>query len=353
MPWRKKAIKEILAEINRSAETHLLEIRLPKLSSINLYIKDETSHKTGSLKHRLARSLYLYGLCNGWIDKDTTIIEASSGNTAVSEAYFASLLGLKFIAVMPKTISQTKIKRIQLYGGDCVFIDNAKIDRSVAEQLAQEINGHFMDQFTFAERAVDWRGNNNIAESIFRQMAQERYPIPCWIVCGAGTGGTAATLGRYIQYALHPTKLCVVDPEDSVLYDYYQTRDSSVTMPSCSRIEGIGRSYIPASFFPNVISHMMKIPDAGSIAALHFLEKLTGLRFGASTGTTLYGSFKLIANLLQENKPGSLVAIAGDSGHLYNETYYNQDWLKEKNINIDPYLEQIWNFYDTGEWINI
>ena len=58
-------------------------------------------------------------------------------------------------------------------------------------------DGHFLDQFTYAERATDWRGNNNIAESIFSQMALERHPVPTWIVVGAGTGGTSATIGRY------------------------------------------------------------------------------------------------------------------------------------------------------------
>ncbi len=57
-----------------------------------------------------------------------------------------------------------------------------------------------MDQFTFAERVTDWCGNNNIAESMFAQMAKEEHPAPEWIVCGAGTGGTSATLGRYTRY---------------------------------------------------------------------------------------------------------------------------------------------------------
>ncbi len=63
-------------------------------------------HPTGSLKHRLARSLFLYGLCNGWIRPSRPVIEASSGSTAVSEAYFAQLIGVPFIAVMPRTTSR-------------------------------------------------------------------------------------------------------------------------------------------------------------------------------------------------------------------------------------------------------
>ena len=76
-----------------------------------------------------------------------------------------------------------------------------------------------MDQFTYAERATDWRGNNNIAETIFAQMRQERHPVPGWVVMGAGTGGTSATIGRYIRYRRYATRLCVVDAEHSVFFD--------------------------------------------------------------------------------------------------------------------------------------
>ena len=91
--WVKAAIEKISADFNRSSDTHLRQFNFPSLENITLYFKDESTHVTGSLKHRLARSLFLYGLCNGKIHRDTPIIEASSGSTAVSEAYYAKLLG--------------------------------------------------------------------------------------------------------------------------------------------------------------------------------------------------------------------------------------------------------------------
>ena len=87
--WVAEAIRRVDADANRSADTHLHVFPLPPEWGIDLYLKDESVHPTGSLKHRLARSLFLYGLANGWIRAGTTIIEASSGSTAVSEAYFA------------------------------------------------------------------------------------------------------------------------------------------------------------------------------------------------------------------------------------------------------------------------
>ena len=100
--WVGAAIGKITADFNRSSDTHLIKVDLPCLRDIDLYVKDESTHPSGSLKHRLARSLFLYGLCNGLIGRGTPIIEASSGSTAISEAYFARLLGLRFVAVVPE-----------------------------------------------------------------------------------------------------------------------------------------------------------------------------------------------------------------------------------------------------------
>src|SRR6478735_3272750 len=213
--WVDDAVRMIEADFNRSADTHLLRVPLPGAPGIALYLKDESTHPSGSLKHRLARSLFLYVLCNGWIGPRTAIIEASSGSTAVSEAYFARMLGLRFVAVMPRSTSSEKIAQIAFYGGESHFVDSAAEMYSESARLAEELGGHYMDQFTYAERATDWRGNNNIAESIFGQMMQEQHPVPAWIVIGAGTGGTSATLGRYIRYQRLPTRLCLDDPEAS------------------------------------------------------------------------------------------------------------------------------------------
>jgi cysteine synthase A len=295
--WRAEALNRIEADFNRSSDTHLLKVDVPGVPGVQLYMKDESTHITGSLKHRLARSLFLYGLCNGWLNEGAPIIEASSGSTAVSEAYFARLLGLPFIAVMPRCTSIEKIALIEAYGARCHLVDDPKQIYSESMRLARETGGRFMDQFTYAERATDWRGNNNIAESIFKQMAREPHPVPRWIVCGAGTGGTSATLGRYVRYRGFDTGICVVDPEYSVFYDYHRTGDCCLTIDRGSAIEGIGRPRVEPSFVPSVVDRMIKVPDAASIAASRFLCEILGRRCGPSTGTNLVGSFELIAEL--------------------------------------------------------
>ncbi len=339
--WVRESIHRIERDFHRSADTHLIAVDLPATPQVQLYLKDESTHPTGSLKHRLARSLFLYCLCNGWIDKGTAIVEASSGSTAVSEAYFARMLGLPFIAVMPRSTSPAKVAQIEFYGGQCHYVEKSGEVYAEAARLARERGGHYMDQFTYAERATDWRGNNNIAESIFDQMRREAHPVPRWVVVGAGTGGTSATIGRYIRYNGGSTELCVVDPERSVFLDYYRDRDISVTAEGGSDVEGIGRPRVEPSFEPGVVDRMIRVPNAASYAAMRVVERLTGHRYGGSTGTNFCGAVELACEMAERGEAGSIVTLACDGGERYLDTYYNDAWLVANGYDIAPHIARL------------
>jgi len=352
--WVDDAVRLIAADARRSADTHLLRYPLPSAwcegVDVQLYLKDETTHITGSLKHRLARSLFLYALCNGRIGENTTVIEASSGSTAVSEAYFAAMLGLPFIAVMPSSTSATKIALIESQGGRCHFVANASQVYAEAERLAEETGGHYLDQFTNAEAATDWRGNNNIAESIFEQLREEQHPIPEWIVVGAGTGGTSATIGRFIRYRRHATKLCVVDPENSAFFPAYAQGRRDVVTGMSSRIEGIGRPRVEPSFLPDVVDRMVMVPDAASVAAAHHVSAVLGRRVGPSTGTNVWGAFGLLAEMVAQKRSGSVVTLLADSGDRYADTYFNQEWLTQSGLNDSAPSAVLVEFERSGFW---
>ena len=348
--WLDNAVRLIDADAQRSADTHLLRYPLPPEWDIQLYLKDESTHITGSLKHRLARSLFLYGLCNGWITENTTVVEASSGSTAVSEAYFAELLGLDFVAVMPASTSPQKIALIEEQGGRCHFVERAPDMYTEAVRLAVESGGHYLDQFTNAERATDWRGNNNIAESIFQQMVLEAHPVPKWVVVGAGTGGTSATIGRYIRYRRHATGLAVVDPENSAFFGAYETGDAEYQTGAPSQIEGIGRPRVEPSFVAEVVDRMLSVPDACSIATARYASRVLGRRVGGSTGTNLWGAFGLIAEMRNAGRSGSVVTLLCDGGDRYAGSYYDDDWVSARGLDLTAPTATLDLFHSTGAW---
>ncbi len=348
--WLQEAVRRIEADFQRSSDTHLIPLPLPGFAGVDLYLKDESSHPTGSLKHRLARSLFLHALCNGWLREGGTVVESSSGSTAVSEAYFARLLGLPFVAVMPRGTSPQKIAAIEFQGGRCHLVDDPHATDAESRRLAAESGGHFMDQFTYAERATDWRANNNIAESIYTQLQREPHPCPSWIVAGAGTGGTLATVGRYVHYCRHATRVCGVDAERSVFFDHYLSGDATLTLPQGSRIEGIGRPRVEASFVPGVLDAMVQVPDLWSLAAMHALSARLGRRVGGSTGTNLVAALACAQAMVDAGASGSIVMLLCDDGERYRHSYFDTGWLQANGLACDGERDAVVALMDSGQW---
>lgn len=346
--WIEQAVARIEADSRRSADTHLWQLSVPALDGIDIYLKDESTHPTGSLKHRLARSLFLYALCNGHIGEGTAVVEASSGSTAVSEAYFARMIGVPFYAVMPRTTSPEKIAAIEHHGGRCHFVDDGRMLYQEAANLAASQGGHYIDQFTYAERATDWRGNNNIAESVFEQLSGERFPIPRWVVMSAGTGGTSATIGRYIRYKRHKTRLSVADAERSAFFEGFAASNPSARCEQATRIEGIGRPRVEPSFLPGVIYHMARIPDVVSLAAMRVLSRRLGRRVGGSTGTNFAGVCLHAARMRAANESGSIVTLICDSGERYAKTYHCDQWLIDQGLDTRVFEVAFETFLDGG-----
>ena len=338
--WVIEAVRRIQADANRSADTHLHVFPLPEAWGIDLYLKDESVHPTGSLKHRLARSLFLFGLANGDIREGGTLVDATSGSTAISEAFFARMLGLDFVAVVPRGTTAAKLALIEEAGGRCHLVESPSRIYAEAERLGSRPGHHYLDQFGMASVVTDWRGNNNIACSIFEQLAMERHPVPSWIVVGAGTGGTSATIGRYCRYHRVPTRLAVVDPEGSVFAEAWRTGRHDLTGPG-SNIEGIGRPRVEPSFVPAVIDEMITVPDAAGVAAMRLAHEVIGRRVGASTGTNLVGALQIIERMRAAGETGSVVTLICDSGERYAQSYWDDGWVAARGWETAAHLDRL------------
>ena len=314
----------------RAPETPLLAVTLPAAPGVDLYLKDEAAHPTGSLKHRLARSLFTSGIVVGVIRAGRPLVEASSGSTAVSEAYFARLLDLPFHAVMPLSTAPAKIRAIQAQGGQCHLVSPERL-YDEARDLADAMGGVYLDQFTNAAPATDWRCDN-IASAILTQMAGEPHAVPDWIVVGAGTGGTASTIGRHCRYRGLPTRLCVADVEHSAFYAGYRDRDPSARCPRPSRIEGVGRPRVEPSFLPGAVDRMMKLPDAVSIAGMRIAGDYLGRPVGPSTGTNFVAAALLAMDMAAARRAGSIATLICDHGARYADCHHDRHWLAHQGL---------------------
>ena len=171
-------MQKINADFCRSADTHLLPVRLPAFPAIHLYLKDESIARHRQLKHRLARSLFLYALTNGRLKRGRRRSGGVVGQHGDLRGLFRAAARLAVHRDDSGNHSKDKIALIEAQGGPCHLVDDPTTIYSVAARLATDAGGHFMDQFTYAERATDWRGNNNIAETIFAQLKGEPHPAP-------------------------------------------------------------------------------------------------------------------------------------------------------------------------------
>jgi cysteine synthase len=181
-------------------------------------------------------------------------------------------------------------------------------------------------------------------------MRDENHPVPEWIVVGAGTGGTSATIGRYIRYRRHATRLCVVDPENSAFFPAYAEDRYDIVMPTSSRIEGIGRPRVEPSFLPGVVDRMVAVADAASIAAARHVSAVLGRRVGPSTGTNLWGAFGLLAEMVAEGRGGSVVTLLADSGDPLRRHLLQRQWVAAQGLDPTGPAEALVEFERDCTW---
>ena len=348
--WCANSVRLLQDEAHSSQVTPMVPLALPGFPSIRFLLKDESVHPTGSLKHRLARSLFLYALCNGTLRRGQHVVDASSGSTAISEAWFARLLGLPFTAVMPRGTALVKQREIAALGGQCELVDTGTDTAAHARALAHSLDGCYLDQFGLASSATDWRGNNNIAQSILEQCRAREDGDPTWIVCGAGTGGTSATIGRYLRFAGSAGRLCIAEPAGAAFAAGWASgnRQARAHQPTC--IEGIGRPRVEPCFAFELADKVIEVPDAASIAGAWMLESWTGRRFGGSSGTNLVAALRLASRMSERGESGSIAMLLCDRGERYADTLYSPDWLVAHGLAIAPWLDRLRHVAATRDW---
>ncbi|MFD0023267.1 pyridoxal-phosphate dependent enzyme [Streptomyces sp. NPDC058382] len=349
--WAAEAIRRVREDSAHLVPTPLRALSLPGVPDIDIYLKDESAHPTGSTKYRLVRAMYCEAVANGAIGADTPVTAATSGAVAVAGARFARLLGLEFTAVVPAKTPADVLARIEAEGGRWQKgVQPPAAAQAEARALAERTGGHFLDHFTDAERAVAGCGEPTVADEIFVQLGGEPHPVPAWIVTGAGTGATSAAIGRHLRRHGHPTRLAVVDPENSAYFPAWAGgwADYATGMPS--RIPGIGRPRTEPGFRPALIDLMIPVPDAASLAAVRWLRTAAGIEAGPATGTSLWGMCHLVARMREAGVRGSVVTVIGDGAGPYRNTHLDPAWARERGLDPTPYEAAVERFARTGDW---
>ncbi|WP_406673583.1 pyridoxal-phosphate dependent enzyme [Nonomuraea sp. N2-4H] len=319
MSWNARALDVLAA----GEPTPLIEfpVRVP---GITLLLKDESRHPTGSLRHRHARALFRQAVLDGLVTEGATVVEATGGNAAVAQAWFARRLGLRYIVVMPGKAGPERARPVEELGGECRFVSPPL----AIYDAARRIEGHFLDQFG---RAAE----HDLAEELFAQVS------PDWVVTGASTGATSATLGNWIKKHDLDCRVAVADPENSAYFPGWtlDVRDYATGMPS--RIEGIGRPRMEPGFRPDLIDLVIPVPDAATVAAARHIRGVTGLPVGPSSGTVLWAALELIERMVMRGESGTIVSLIGDASERHLTTCHDDAWAAERGLDVARHADRL------------
>lgn len=348
--WAAEAIQRIRQDV---VTTPLRTLPLPAFPNIEVYLKDESAHPTGSLKHRLVRTMLSAAIASERLTAGTPLVAATGGAVAVAGAYFARLLDLPFTALVPASTPPHVRDRITREGGEwqVAELPPAALQQE-ARALAESTGGHFLDHFEDASAATSASELPTIADELFDQLSNKPHPHPTWVVTGAGTGTTSATIGHHLRaHDLHPpTRLAVVDPENSAYFPGWASDclDYATGMPS--RIPGIGRPRIEAGFRPDLIDLVIPVPDAASIAAMRWLHTAANVSAGPATGASLWGVCHLLNRMREAGEHGSIATLIGDGAAPYQHTHLNPTWLSQRGLDPAPHEATLTHFTNTAEW---
>lgn len=365
--WRQWAIHTLWSDLRRAGPTPLIQLTPPFQPRIRLVLKNEARSVTGSLKHRAAWSLLMWGLISGHIRQDTPLYERTSGNTGIAEAYFARHLQLPFTAVTPATISPGKLAAIRSHGGRVLTPPEGQaLGAFYAQVLAADGAAYDIHQSANAERASGYfegtpLQSENLANELRLQLQALGLPLPDWFVMAAGTGGTATSIGRYLRKwsPLAPEgrspSLMVVDPEQSVLFDWVVSGDGSLRRGGHSRIEGVGNSGPivfgqTTSLQREVVDRVLSVPDALSMAGMHLLSSLVGFRVGPSSGLNFIGALRQACAMRTSGQSGMIATVICDRGDRYADTYYAPAWVEAKGLSWQALAAPLAATWRTGEW---
>jgi len=282
----------------------------------------------GSVKDRMAFFMLKQAEKNGELKPGGTIVEATSGNTGVAVAMYAAIKGYKAIFTIPDKMSQEKINVLKAFGAQVIVTptdvppDSPESYYEVAKRITKETpNSYLVGQYQ--------NQNNPLAhyQTTGPEIWEQTQGKIDFFVAGIGTGGTMSGTARFLKEKKKTIKAIAVDPEGSVYYDYFKTKN--LITPHPYLVEGIGEDMLCQTLHWDVIDDVVQVTDKEAFLMARKLAKQEGIFAGGSSGAAVWAALEVAKNL-DETK--TLVVILPDSGTRYLSKIYNDDWMKRNGF---------------------
>ena len=305
-----------MSKIYKTADELIGKTPLLELSHIedeykleaNIIAKVEYFNPAGSVKDRIAKKMIDEAIKEGKINKDTVLIEPTSGNTGIGLASVAAAKGLKLIVTMPETMSIERRNIIKAYGAEIVLTEGAKGMKGAIEkanELAKEYPNSFIPgQFD----------NPNNPKVHFETTGPEIYEDTDGkvdiFVAGVGTGGTITGVGTYLKSKNKDIKVVAVEPESSPVL--------SEGKSGPHKIQGIGAGFVPKVLDTSIYDEIIRVSNEDALATGKLIGKKEGILVGISSGAAVFAAIELAKK--EENKGKNIVVLLPDTGDRYLST---------------------------------
>ncbi|HEU5080421.1 MAG TPA: cysteine synthase A [Opitutaceae bacterium] len=306
-----------LVRLNRTAAAHGAQA--------DILLKLEFFNPLSSVKDRIGNAMIDDALKSGKINKDTVLIEPTSGNTGIALAFVAAAKGLKLILTMPETMSLERRKLLKILGARLVLTEGPKGMKGAiakAEELQSKIpNSIILQQFANpANPAVHRR---TTAEEIWRDT-DGKVDI---VVSGIGTGGTITGIGEVLKPRKPSLHVVALEPDSSPVLSGGQ--------PGPHKLQGLGAGFIPPILNTKAYDEVIRVKEADSAPISKQVNQLDGIPIGISAGAAVWAAIELSKR--PENKGKTIVAIIPSSSERYLSTWLFADVSPESD-SIDDLL---------------
>ncbi len=319
LQWtRRRHMAKIYDDITKTiGNTPLVRInRMASGIEAEIAAKLEKANPLASVKDRVGLAMIEAAERAGLLNRDSVIIEPTSGNTGIALAYICAVKGYRLILTMPDTMSLERRAILRIFGAELVLTEGAKGIRGAiekAEELAGKRAGTFIPMQFRNTANVDVH-RRTTAEEIWNDT-DGKVDI---LVAGVGTGGTVTGVAQIIKQRKPSFKAIAVEPRDSPVL--------SGGKPGPHKIQGIGAGFVPEILQRNLIDEVIQVTneDAGSTARRAASEE--GLLVGISSGAALWAALETAKR--PENQGKLIVVVLPDTGERYLSTWLFQEYMK-------------------------
>ncbi len=295
----------------KSAEELIGNTPLLELTHINetleakIFAKLECFNPAGSAKDRVAKAIIDDYEEKGLINKNTLIIEPTSGNTGIGLAMIAAIRGYKAVIVMPDSMSRERCLMMTAYGAELVLTDGSKGMKGAIEE-AEKIKKENPDSIIagqFVNPANPKAHFETTGPEIYRDLGDSAHIL----VAGVGTGGTLTGAGRYLKSKSANISVVAIEPQGSPVL--------SGGKAGAHGLQGIGAGFVPEITDTDIIDEIVCVTEEEAFSAARLMAKKEGLLVGISSGAALHGAMEIAKR--KENKGKNIVVVLPDTGTRY------------------------------------